>query len=119
MSKERPFTPKELDGHLTSDYATWKKIYEEGCSDPNWEDGTNLNLVRSHILYGKMQCEKILGDNLHLYPDSYFFPDPIKVPNNFMAVSRKLNCRGAVLDATRVLPYSEAVKFYWGECFID
>lgn len=119
MSKEKTFTPEELDDHLTGDYSTWKRIYEEGCSDPNWEDGANLNLVRNHILYGKMQCEKILGDNLHLYPDSYFFPTPIEVSNHFMAVSRKLNGRGVVLDATKIFPYSEALKFDWRECFTN
>ena len=113
--KEIVLTPKELNEHLTRDYKTWKSIYENGCSDPSFTDGVNLNLVRNHIIYGKMQCEKILGDSYHLYPDSYFFPIPAQLPSDFMAVCRKLPVLGLLLNPTKHLPYSEVMKFSWSE----
>lgn len=110
---EKAPTPKELEEHLTKDYATWKSIYEKGCSDPSFPDGVNLNLVRNHIIYGKIQCEKTLGDNLHLYPDPYFFPIPTELPNDFMAATRGLACLLKFLQASEKLPYKEVVKFDW------
>lgn len=113
--KEKVPSPKELESNLLFDYARWKHIYDYGCQDPSYEDGVNINLVRNHILYGKEQIEKHLGDNFHLYPDCYFFPLPVKLPNDFMAVERKLNCRGKTYPATKTLPYGEVMKFDWSE----
>lgn len=113
--KEKIPTAKELGEELINRYNRWKSIYESGCSDPTWEDGVNINLVRNHILIAKKNIEKFLGDNFLLYPDSYFFPEPIKLPSEFMAVDRRLGCRGKVLPATKTLPYEEVVKFDWSE----
>lgn len=29
----------------------WKAINQNGCSDPFWSDGCNMNLTRNHIIY--------------------------------------------------------------------
>ena len=113
--KEKIPSATELRDNLYKDYTRWKYIYDNGCSDPTYEDGVNINLVRNHISYGKRMCEEHLGDNLHLYPDCYFFPEPMKLPMDFMAVDRRLNCRGKVLTATKTLPYNEVMKFDWSE----
>lgn len=31
----------------------WNYINENGCNDPFWPDGSNINLTRNHII----QCE--------------------------------------------------------------
>ena len=108
-------TPKELEERLLDRYKRWKSIYEEGCTDPFYEDGTNLCLVRNHISYYKKECEQYLGDNFHLYPDAYFFPIPIEVPHNFMAVDRETGIPKRLIPANKTLPYEEAVKFDWSE----
>lgn len=41
----------EANAELENDLARWKDIYENGCSDPFWSDGVNLNLKRNHILF--------------------------------------------------------------------
>lgn len=33
------------------EYERWNDIAVNGCSDPFWTDGVNMNLVRNHILY--------------------------------------------------------------------
>ncbi len=54
-----------------------------GCNDPNWEDGANMNLVRNHIYYYKQKILEQFGkDNL---PEIYFREDPPEVEEEYMA----------------------------------
>ena len=117
MSKKKNpvITSLSLSLELQRCYKRLKDIYENGCSDPTWTDGVNIDLVRNHIIYGKSQCEKVLGDNFIAYPDEYFYPLPVELPDDFMAVDRKLACRGEYLTANKSMCYSEVVKFDWGE----
>ena len=116
--KDKVITSIDLEVRLMSDYSRWKHIFEFGCSDPSWCDGVNINLVRNHILYAKKRVEEVLKDNYIAYPDSYFYPDPVELPNDFMAVDRKPACIGKFLTANKNLCYSEAIqitKFDWKE----
>lgn len=116
--KDKVITSIDLEVRLMSDYSRWKHIFEFGCSDPSWCDGVNINLVRNHILYAKKRVEEVLKDNYIAYPDSYFYPDPVELPNDFMAVDRKPACMGKFLTANKNLCYSEAIqftKFDWKE----
>lgn len=103
--KEKVPSAKELEERILSCYKRWKQIYDEGCSDPSWEDGVNINLVRNHIIYHKKECDKYLGNRFYLYPDCYFFPLPPELPNSFMAKDRYLNCKGEVYRQTKDKPY--------------
>jgi hypothetical protein len=80
----------EAAARLAKDYERWRDIYENGCMDPEWPDGVNIGLKRSHIIAGKKTLEGLLGDDWALYPDCYFFPEPPEMPNDFMAVCRPL-----------------------------
>lgn len=100
---------------LLDSYARWKSIFEYGCSDPLCSDGVNINLVRNHIIYYKRRVEEELKDNYIAYPESYFYPDPVELPNDFMAVDRKILSEDKVLTANKSMCYSEVVKFDWGE----
>lgn len=79
---------KELTNTLTSDYARWKDIYENGCTDPGYSDGTNIDLKRNHIIHGKQRLEELLKDQFWLYPDVYYLPTPPPLPWNYMAKDR-------------------------------
>ncbi len=35
---------------MDAEYKHWDDL-KNGCSDPAWPDGVNLNLVRNHIIY--------------------------------------------------------------------
>ena len=59
--REVNFMKKELNP--IEEYATqivreinqWNYILENGCNDPFWPDGTNLNLTRNHIISYKRE----------------------------------------------------------------
>jgi len=69
--------------NLEESFARWEDIYHNGCSDPTWPDGTNLNLVRNHIHYYKRQIEEAMP--LGGYPAVYYRPDPPEVDPNYVA----------------------------------
>lgn len=39
----------------------WEYYRDFGGSDPFYDDATNMNLIRNHILYGKRQLEEKYG----------------------------------------------------------
>lgn len=104
-------TARELSDSLVSNYRRWRDIYLNGSSDPFWEDGCNLELVRNHIIFDKRRIEEALGDKYFLYPDSYFYPLPDRVDQKFMAVDRYITCRREVLKSTRTHPYESMLSF--------
>lgn len=63
----------------------WCYLREHGCNDPNWPDGTNMNLTRNHIICGKRRLEELCaGAGIDL-PEEYYLPIPPEVSNNYMA----------------------------------
>ncbi len=79
---------------LEESYARWEYLYENGCSDPFYEDGINLNLVRNHIIYYKQALEK--EHNLFGYPDAYYRELPPEVDSKYMARSDEIKANAAV-----------------------
>ncbi|MBO5208048.1 MAG: hypothetical protein J6B68_01750 [Lachnospiraceae bacterium] len=63
----------------------WKCLNENGCNDPFWSDGCNMNLVRNHIIYYKNEIAKLCGMSGMALPEEYYCPLPPKVDNNYMA----------------------------------
>lgn len=100
MAKVIKRTLNDVVKEIHSSYSRWKHIYTNGCNDPSWEDGMNLNLIRGHCTIYKREIESILGDKYFLYPDEYFWPLPPEVPSTYMAKKRELKCRGVVLEAS-------------------
>lgn len=50
---DRKSTAQKIEAvqdELERDIAQWHSIYENGCSDPFWPDGVNLELCRNHII---------------------------------------------------------------------
>lgn len=92
MGRKKPKTTETIKQELTMEveqsFNRWHDIHENGCFDPFWEDGCNLNLVRNHILYFKRRCEEELSESE--YPDLYYAEVPPKVDNHYMANSEKI-----------------------------
>lgn len=70
---------------ITDSIKRWEDINANGCNDPFWSDGCNMNLCRNHIISGKMKIREICGADGNSYPDEYFFPTPPEVNNWYMA----------------------------------
>ena len=87
---------------LEKDIDRWKSIKENGCNDPCWPDGVNMNLKRNHIIYDLRHIAE-----LERRPKQVTFVDllkgfdnvpsgmsddpriPPEVPNDFMAKERR------------------------------
>lgn len=72
---------KEIVGEI----AHWNNINENGCNDPFWSDGCNMNLTRNHIIAAKRKMANICEENNLSLPSEYYFPLPPVVDNNYMA----------------------------------
>lgn len=75
---------KDLTESLRNSLSRWCDIRDNGCTDPCWSDGTNMNLVHNHIIYYKKQLMELIKDNFMLYPMEFFIPVPPEVPNDYM-----------------------------------
>ncbi len=126
MGKKKQTVPNSivLGQRLHSDYKRWVQIFTEGCSDPTYCDGVNVDLVRNHIFYDKAVIEKNLQHNYMAYPDEYFYPDPIELPQTFMAKDRKAPILSGIMrQNTDIVPknrygyenLSQVMKFDWRE----
>lgn len=75
---------KKLSKKITNELKYWQEEYKNGCNDPFWSDGVNLNLVRNHVIYYKKQIFKLCEDNNLKVPQEYFISIPL-VDNNYFA----------------------------------
>lgn len=74
---------KELGAQIAASIEQWNRLKENGCSDPFWSDGVNMNLVRNHVIFYKKSCEKELAEGD--YPPEYSLKTPPEVSNDYMA----------------------------------
>lgn len=88
---------KQQEDHvqkLRESFDRWHFIYEHGCGDPTWPDGTNLDLVRTHIQIHKQQIEKTMEPDA--YPDIYYRALPPKVSQDYMAKPDEIRAKAKV-----------------------
>jgi hypothetical protein len=75
----------EYTKQLVETLNRWEKQHKNGCNDPFWPDGCNLNLLRNHMFYYKRKirelCEQIKTD----IPGEYFLPIPPYIDSNYFA----------------------------------
>lgn len=76
---------KKLIKELEDSFQTWDNLKEFGGSDPFWEDGCNMNLVRNHISHYKNEIKKLCGDKGLELPEIYYRETPEKIDNEYMA----------------------------------
>lgn len=81
MAKKK--TAIDYSYELTERFTCWDNIRKNGCGDPFWPDGVNMNLVRNHIIYYKQKIEE--NDSEGNYPAIYFRETPPKVKDSYMA----------------------------------
>ncbi len=87
-------TEQQLREELGKSYSRWEEIAREGCADPFWEDGVNMNFVRNRIIHlYRLLEDKWDGVQLSLFEgdmdSSNERPIPPKVPNDYMVPNGK------------------------------
>lgn len=88
-------------------YERWDHLYEHGGSDPTWSDGSNGNLLRSHIIYCKRKIEE--ENSLFLLPDCFYREIPPELPNDYMARADEI--RENARKAMEIIDADENLKF--------
>ena len=110
-------TVEQMQANIDSEFARWEEIYKNGCSDPTWHDGVNLELVRNHIIYWyRLLDEKeaspvqlTLFDALESFSNRR--PLPPVVDNKYMAKPDELRA-----NAKRTLEVLQADENYLYLC---
>ena len=76
---------ENLAEELAKSFECWEYLKEHGGSDPFWADGTNMNLVRNHIMYYKNKMVEEYGTDYEKYPEIFYRELPPEVEQNYMA----------------------------------
>ena len=61
-----PVQISRLEAQVQADVSHWHNLRANGCNDPFWPDGVNLNLVRNHIIYGLQQIAELSASERQL-----------------------------------------------------
>lgn len=90
MSRKRTKTPEQMLAsnaeQLEREFAHWDYLAVNGCNDPFWPDGVNMNLTRNHVIYFKGIIQAINSLYRTGLPDVYYRETPQKVPDQYMAI---------------------------------
>lgn len=88
-------TVQQIQTEIDQEFQRWNIIARNGCQDPIWPDGVNMNLVRNHISY----WYKLLDEKLETDTQTSLFespsreamrrPIPPKVPDQYMVAGCK------------------------------
>ena len=76
---------KALRKDIRQEIAHWEDINLNGCSDPFWSDGCNMNLTRDHIIYAKRQIAETCAEHDIPIPEEMYLPTPPEVSEYYMA----------------------------------
>ncbi len=74
---------KDYAAELQKDFDRWEHLRVFGGSDPFYADGANMNLVRNHILHGKLMIEQTMKPEQ--YPVIYHRETPPEAARDYMA----------------------------------
>lgn len=110
--KEEPNYIEELSER----FDRWDDVYQNGCHDPSWPDGVNLNLIRNHIMYYKKAIEESM--TYGALPDIYYREMPPEVDNSYIARAEEIRQNAKqTLSAFENNPDIQYIKKKM--CFVD
>ena len=93
---------ENLAEELAKSFERWEYLKEHGGSDPFWADGTNMNLVRNHIMYYKNKMVEEYGRDYEKYPEIFYRELPPEVWGSWPPCSRA--CRSPAGSAGSFSP---------------
>jgi hypothetical protein len=71
----------------------WEDIHKNGCNDPSWPDGVNLNLVHNHVCYFKNEIRRLCTESGENPPPEFYLPTPPVVDSNYLAKPKSENAK--------------------------
>lgn len=83
MAKQE--TIKDLVKQMEASFRDWEHIKEYGCMDPAWPDGSNMDLVRNHIIYYRRRIEELCKEQGIPLPEIMNRELPPEVSMDYMA----------------------------------
>lgn len=102
---------KSLGEAIKREIKRWIEINENGCWDPSWPDGTNMNLVRRHIIWAKAEMVELHLDSGIALPEEYYLVTPPKTDDYYMVdpsrADRLLSCCGKDKITTEKAEYDQ------------
>lgn len=93
---------RDLAAELTREFEEWERLREYGGSDPSYADGSNMDLVRNHIIYYKNKMMEEYGSDYEKYPEIFYRELPPEIDLNYMARAGEIR-DGAVQSLERYL----------------
>lgn len=80
---------EDLSFRIRMDFMHWKHMKRFGSHDPHWPDGTNMNLVRNHILHDQGELLELCKSTKLKCPKEARLKPPKKVSEDYMHRKRK------------------------------
>lgn len=103
---------KDYAQEIRREIATWLNHRDYGCNDPFWADGTNMNLIRNHVIYDKRQIDELCAEHGLPVPPERHIETPPKVPDQYFAGTpsgprwERLNAMGdRLITSRRAVPH--------------
>lgn len=95
-------TAAELAETIRRSFDDWNEIRKKGTTDPCWPDGTNMNLVRNHILNDQDKLkEACKREGLKKCPPEARRKAPRVFSNSYMAPPRRKGKPPTMLDCLK------------------
>lgn len=95
----KQMTVQEIQAEIDQEFWQWNDIACNGCQDPTWSDGVNMNLIRKRIIFMYRLLDERNNSDIQM---SIFDsrtegpprrPVPPKVPNQYMVAGCKYSDR--------------------------
>ena len=111
MSKYRQPDPLQA---LAAEYKSWEHYYRYGGRDPTWPDGSNMMLIRNHIIYYKQQIKKDYPQ--YLDSELYRRELPPEVDPDYMARADEIRAHAVkTLETYEADPYLQYLRYHRDE----
>lgn len=82
----------KYEKEIKKELERWNELKEKGGFDPFWPDGTNMNLVRNHVIYYLSKMREEGGTQISMFETTSYDESciPPKVNENYMATDRQI-----------------------------
>lgn len=106
----------ELAQECKQSYERWTDLHNNGCRDPCWADGVNLNLVRNHIIHYKRQMAVLYKEQGVEPPPILLRELPPRLDPEYMANADEIHQRATdIMTKISQMPeYGELKSIYPG-----